>query len=422
MGPKSAASARFASSPAPKIAVGLVLTVFAAVVYWPFADEALAEMTIQRREGRVVILRGGETIEVKDETSLKPRDVVQTQSAGEAVIRLEDSRLLTLAANSRIRIRDTRGVESQSGSLLAETRDPLHVAFGSVKAQTSTGTVRVDRGVSAARVASYRGEITVSAPGEERLEVSSLFEAAPSVNAVPSSTVPYDIDETDPWDRLYLPEVVTLQEQLDQLTAGLRAQIGKERPGLDYFSALAQKEDVSFLRPYLRRAPVNLLVAFTIADQAEKSLAPAFRRAFSLYDRGATWAIAAAIMDVKLNAVVADLEDIVTVAVASSSEGVDSFTEAAGELSQSGEVPPPGELPIDDPPIASEPPPTGGPTDPPPPTEEPNPPEECQNSVDCIKQDVEEEIQPSPTPTPKPTDDPEDDGSLDNLGSGGLLD
>ncbi|MDQ3915472.1 MAG: FecR family protein [Actinomycetota bacterium] len=420
MGSKTTLISRAAVTRSSRVAVGLVLALFAGTACWPFSDDSeLAEMTVQRREGRVLILRGAETIEVEDETSLKPRDVVQTQSSGEAVVRLEGDRLLTLASDSKIRIKDVRTVESQSGSVLADTGEALEVQFGSVTASSSSGTIRIDRGVSATRVASYRGSVTVGAPGEERLQLRTLFEAVPSANAVPRVPAPYDIDSTDPWDRHYLEDVVELQEELDQLTGGLRAQIGKQRPGLGYFSTLAGGQDVGFLRPYLKRAPVNLLVGFTIASHDEdRPLGAAFREAFSLYERGAKWAVAAAIMDVKLNAVVADLEDIATVAVASSSAG-DSFTLASAALSNAGEVPPPpGEGDPGLPPTQA-PPTDGGGTQPPKPTDQPQP-SECPNYAQCTINEAVGGVSPSSSPTPKPTDPPDDppddEDPLDILG------
>lgn len=432
MGSKTTLISRATATRSSKVAVGLVLALFAGTACWPFSDDAeLAEMTVKRNGGRVVILRAGETIQVTDQTSLKPRDVVQTQSSGEALVRLEGDRLLTLAQDSTIKIKDAKTVESQSGSVLVDTKDALDVFFGSVTASSDNGTIRIDRGVSTGRIASYRGAVTVSAPGEERLEVGTLFEAAPSANAVPSSSAPYDMDETDPWDREYLDHVVTLQEELDQLTGGLQAQIGRQRPGLGYFGTLAGGEDVGFMRPYLRRTPVNLLVGFTIASHdTGRPLAASFREAFSLYERGARWAVAAAIMDVKLGAVLADLEDIATVAVAASSEG-DSFTLAAAALSEAGEVPPaPGTGPgVPVPPTQA--PPTdggggGGGTQPPPPTDQPQP-SECPNYQQCAVNEIVEDVAPGGSPTPEPTDppdDPPDDkGPLDILKNGsGLLD
>ncbi|MFN2587635.1 MAG: hypothetical protein ABR613_05920 [Actinomycetota bacterium] len=426
MGTKTSLISRAAATRSSKVAVGLVLALFAGTACWPFSDDSeLAEMTVQRREGRVLILRGSETIEVEDETSLKPRDVVQTQSTGEALVRLEGDRLLTLASDSKIRIKDASTVESQSGSILADAGDALEVRFSSFTASSSSGTIRIDRGVSATRVASYRGAVTVGAPGEERLQVRTLFEAVPSANAVPSAPTPYDIDSSDPWDRRYLEDVVELQEELDQLTGGLQAQIGDQRPGLGYFGTLAGGQDVGFLRPYLKRSPVNLLVGFTIASHDRgASLAESFREAFSLYDRGAEWAVAAAIMDVKLNAVVADLEDIAAVAVASSAQGA-SFTLAAAALSEAGEIPPPpGEEP---PPGATLPPPTdgGGGTQPPKPTDQPQP-SECPNYAQCTINEAVSGVSPSSSPTPEPTnppDDPPDDGDpIDIFGSAPKLD
>ena len=419
MGSNSTIIERFAHTRAPQIAVGLVLVLFVGVAWWRFSDASeLAEMTVKRRAGAVTVLRAGETIEVDDSTSLEPRDVVQTHSSGEAVVRLEGNRLLTLAPDSKIRIRDERGVESQGGSVLATTSDPVVVAFGGARATTSRGAFRIDRGVSAARVGSYEGRVTLSAPGEERLVVGPLYQAAPSVNFMPKTAVPYDFDATDPWDRLHLEEVIALQEELDQLSAGLEAQIGRERPGLDYFSALEKNADVSFMKPYMKRDPINLLVGFTIAAHDDGPLASSFRRAFSLYDQGAEWAVAGAIMGIDLELVVADLEDIANVAVAAASGGNDSFTAAQAALANSGQPPGPG-----DPPPTGPPPSDAPPTEPPPtkpPTEDPDPPDECPDFGSCTIQDVTEPLDPSPSPTPKPTDDPgEDEGPLDILSGGG---
>ena len=422
MGSNSTFIERFAHSRAPQIAVGLVLALFVGVAWWRFSDASvLEEMSVKRRAGLVTILRGGETIEVGDSTSLKARDVVQTDKSGEAIVRLDGDRLLTLAPLSKIRIRDSRGVESQGGSLLAETSDPVTVTFGGARLTAHTATFRIDRGVSAARVGTYDGRVAVSAPGEERLVIGRLFQAAPSVNFMPQAAVPYDFDSSDPWDRQYLEDVMALQEELDQLSAGLETQIERERPGLDFFAALEKGADLSFMKPYLKRDPINLLVGFTIASHDDGPLATSFRRAFSLYDDGAEWAVAAAIMGVKLEPVIADLEDIATVAVFAASGGADSFTAAAGALAEAGRVPGPGVNPLPTaPPPGTNPPPTAPP---PPPSETPDPPKECQNFVECAGEDITDPLDPSPTPTPAPSEDPEDededDGPLNILGNGG---
>lgn len=413
---------RIAHSRAPQIAVGLVLVLFVGVAWWRFSDASeLAEMTVKRRAGLVTVLRAGEVIEVDDSTSLEPRDIVQTHPSGQAVVRLEGNRLLTLAPDSKIRIRDERGVESQGGSLLADASDGLVVVFGDARATTSGATFRVDRGVSAARVGSYDGRVTISAPGEERLVVGRLFQASPSVNFMPQSPVPYDFNSADPWDRQYLEDVMGAQEQLDQLSAGLEGLIGRERPGLDYFAAFEKGADVSFMRSYMRRDPLNLLVAFTIARHDDGALASSFRRAFTLYDRGAEWSVAASIMGVKLEPVISDLEDIATVAVEAASGGDDSFTVAAAALADAGGgTGDPGTDPVP----TGAPPPTAPPTQPPTekPTEKPEPPDECPDWQTCTIDDVTEPLRPSSTPTPEPTDDPEDededDGPLNVLNGG----
>jgi hypothetical protein len=236
---------------------------------------------------------------------------------------------------------------------------------------------------------------------------------------MPQVASPYDFDGDDPWDRLHLEEVISLQEELDQLSAGLEAQIGRERPGLDFFGALQRDADVAFMRPYLERDPINLLVGFTIARHADGPLAPSFRQAFSLYDRGAEWAVAATIMRVDLEAVIGDLEDIASVAVVAASGGDDSFTAAAGALAGSGRIPAqpgPGDPAPTAPPQPTDAPPSDAP---PPPTEKPQPPDECQSFGECTVQDITDPLDPSPSPSPEPTEDPGDEGPLNILDGGG---
>jgi hypothetical protein len=186
---------------------------------------------------------------------------------------------------------------------------------------------------------------------------------------------------------------------------------------------LEKGADVSFMKPFLRRDPINLLVGFTIASHDDGPLAQSFRRAFSLYDDGAEWSVAAAIMGVKLPSVLADLEDIATVAVVAASDGDDSFTAAAAAAADAGRLPgPPGEGPAPTaPPRQTGPPPT---EPPPPPSDKPDPPEECQNVVECAGEDITDPLDPTPSPSPGPTDDPDDpddgkDGPLNILGGGG---
>jgi hypothetical protein len=175
------------------------------------------------------------------------------------------------------------------------------------------------------------------------LIVTALHEATIAADEVPGAGKPYRLDPNDPWDQNELQEVIELEDELDLLSKGFSRQLGNDRPDLAYFNALSDGENVSFMRPYLKRRAVDLLIGFTVADNdRHRPLKTSFRQAFHLYDQGATWGITATILDVSARPVVAQLEDVIigTGVVADSGTGDEpAFTVAAAEEG-SGAQPP----------------------------------------------------------------------------------
>ncbi len=388
-----------------KLSLALAVATLAGTACWPFSDDAaLAEMTVRRREGKVQVIRAGEIIEVKDVFTLEPRDVVETGNGSLADLRLEGTRRLVMTSETNLRIKDSTAVEARTGSVLAETEDPLEAAFGNVVVQSSDAVMRIDQGIVTARAGVYRGRVALSAPGEDTLEIGPLYEAGVTANDLPRAPRPYRLEESDPWDRQWLEDVVELEEELTQLTQGLKSQLGGSKPTLAYFRELADGDDVGFMKRYLSKSPTALLVAFVIASHTDMPLEKAFRRAFSLFEAGAKWGVVAKILGADFNFLIADLEDIVlgTTAVAGGSGGRAAFTVAAAEAAEAptaGAVSAPG--PRQPPPDADGPPDERSPKD----DDKKKPKEpadECSDVVECAEEDIKDKLQPSPTPTPTP--------------------
>jgi hypothetical protein len=384
-----------------KLAIGLCVVLLSASACWPFGDDApLTEMTLRRESGTVELLRDGEVIGVGDLASLQPGDVVQADRGARAILRLQGDRIIEIAAfktKARVRIANGARIEAQSGNLLARAQAQTEVVFGDVEASGSGATFRLDRGLASSRAAVYKGRIRLTAPGERSLSVSRLRQASIAVDDVPGMADPYRINADDPWDRQLLGHVLDLEEELTLLATGFQNQLGRQRPTLAFFRALAKGRDVSFMRPYLRRAPAtDLLIAFNIALRAqEDSVKHAFKQAFKWFERGASWGVVAELLNVRGRILIAQIERIIELSTKGKDIGPE-FTVAAAEEAATG---PPsdgggGAQPPDD---GSEPPDDGGGNSPKPKPSEP--PDECTDTIDCIAEDILPDSSPSPTPS-----------------------
>lgn len=395
------------------------LTIFLAIALvggLACADEqTLSDMELSVREGVVNVLRDGETIRVgvDDKLGLKPGDVVETKQGTLAKFALEggpDERRGEMQGSSRILVRSTTSLEAQSGQLLMSVEEPVTVIAGSVTARTAGATFRVDRGFGSDRAGVYSGAIDLDSPGQPRLRLETLFQATLVAGDLPSQGRPYRLDETDAWDKSLLEQVVNLEQQLEVLARGLTPQLRGQRPDLDYFRALTDGRNVNFMRDYLRRKPVDLLIGFTIARNAPQKLAPAFREGFNLFDQGARWGVAAKIMEVEPRPVVAQLERMILatgVVAADGSGNRADFSVAAATGADTGG---PSTVASTDG-TGGEPPSTGNP--PPPddggkkPGDEPTPtesPDECSSSTECTVNDILGQ-RPSPSPSPSGEDE-----------------
>lgn len=405
-----------------KLSIPIAICLLAGVAFWPFdGEQALAAMSLRKKgEGKVEILRGTEPIEVgTDDVPVEPGDLIRTYKGAQAQVALEGDRVaflggvgaaLTGGPAAQMRIIDTKSVETETGTVVAEAKEPMEVVFGDATARSDNGVIRIDRRSGSARAAAYAGRAMLSAPGEANIELDRLMES-PATASDLRPPQPYQLNPDDAFDSLHLLDVIELEQRLGQISLGLESQLGPQKPNLDYFRALAGGKDVSALKPYMNRPTIELLLGFTVASNTDElGFAPALRQAFGHRDQGGTWGVIAAILRSVHRALVADLTSIAvsTNAVAAGAGENAQFTVAAAQEATEGGIAPVEPVPGDDPGGEDpEPPDDPGGEDPEPPDDE-EPAEDCSSSAECGVDDVRERFLPSPDPSPTDFLDPVD--------------
>jgi len=399
-----------------KLSIPLVACLLAGVAFWSFdGDQALAAMSLRKQgDGKVEILRGsGATIEVgSDDVSVEPGDLIRTYKGAQAQVALEGDRVVFLGGvgaavaggpGGQMRIIDPTSVETETGTVVAEAEEPTEVVFGDATARSDSGVIRVDRRSGSARAAAYSGTAMLSAPGEANIELSRLMES-PATASDLRPPQPYHLNPEDPFDEQRLDAVISLEAQLGRISAGLASQLGRKKPNLAYFRELAEGENVSAIKSYMKRPTIELLLGFTVASNTDAyDFAPALRQAFGHRDQGGTWGVIASILRSTHRTLVADLTSIAvsTGAVAAGTGEDVQFTVAAAQEANQGSGGPADPAPGDDPGDDPRPPDDPGDGDPDPPDEEEEA-EDCSGGIECDAEEVRERF--LPTPDPSPTD------------------
>lgn len=366
-------------------------------------SDAIPEMSLQRFDGPVEIVRDEQRIQVEDTESIRPGDVIHTSETGRARLRLTGSRLGWLLPQTELAITDESSLALLRGSVRTRSDEGISVVFDGITASADAAHLRVDQGFGSARASSYSGEVHLAKPGQPRLTLNSLFEAPTAAGDLPGSTRPYRLNEDDEWDDQVLQEEIALDYDLGLFGDGLRSQLGASRPSVGYFSELAGKR-VGFMRPYLKRNTVELLIGFSVAENArDASLKSAFKRALRLRKDGGRWGVVASILRSPHNDLLADLESIIVGTGAGNRGGGEpEFTlaaaaEATGGTSGPTTTNPPGTGTASDDPEGSDKEPKKKSDDP--------EPKDCSSNQDpeCIAKEIQDTLgggDPSPSPSP----------------------
>ena len=398
-----------------RISIPLALCLFAGVACWPFdGEQALAAMSLRKQgEGKVEIVRGTDAIEVGGEdVPVEPGDLIRAYKGALATVALEGDRIASLGGASataggvqgQMRIIDTTSVEAETGTVVAEAGEAMDVVFGDAVASSDDGVFRIDRRSGSARAAAYSGTALLSAPGEANILLERLMES-PATASDLRPPQPYQLNPDDPFDEQRLGEVITLEQKLGQLSAGLAFQIGRQKPNLAYFAELGDGEDVSPLKPHLKqRSTIDLLLGFTIATTTEDyPFGRAVNDAFEYRDQGGTWGVIASILRSSPRLLVADLTDIaVSTGTVAAGTGEDpQFTVAAAEAADDGGT----NEPIDRDPGDNDPNPPDDDNDPgnggnDPGGDDDEEAEDCGGGPECDAEEIRDRLLPSPGPSP----------------------
>ena len=396
------------------LALAVVAGVVGSVYLRDSGELGAMEVVKSSAKGVVEIHRGNEVIDVGSQpVSLEPQDVVVTNGKGLAELNLEnESRSVRLQRNTRLRIRSSTVVEAQQGSILAEASNaPMEVLFDDVSTRFSSARFRLDRGFGTARAASFDGRVRLQSAGEPRVELTRLMQVEVAAGDLPTSAVPYRLKVSDAWDNEFLGDVVDLTRDLDPLVTGFARQLGNERPSLAYFAGLTT-DDVSFMKKYLSRSVTDLLIAFTIADNdPDASFKETFKWAFRYLDDGASYGVAATLLDVEPNALVAQLEGLIVDSGVVAADGG-----AGGDASLVFGAPDASTSSSDSASTTTETESVSGGVE----GESNEDVSDCSDVIDCGVQDVEDELPPGPGPGPSEEEDPPTN-SLPGGDDGGLL-
>jgi hypothetical protein len=405
----------------------LIAVVMVASVACGGGEEALSDMQLREEFGTVVVVRDGEVSNVVGTFGLQPGDIVATRKDSGATFALEGggrTRRVELQSETQVLIESPTSIEARKGEVLLAANAPTTARFDGVRATSALeATVfRIDRGFGSARAGVYSGAATLASPGQSRLRLEEFLEATVVAGDVPGNDQPYQMDVRDEWDAEHLGPYFELETQLRDLASGFTNQLNSsQKPGLDYFSALADGRSVGFLQPFLRRRPADLLIGFVLAQRADAPLDDAFEKAFDYYDQGARWGIVAALMGIQPSPILAQLEQVILgTGVAQKDGGEAVFTvaaaEAGGGSSDVASQPSDG---ANDPGIGDDP---GGGEDPKDPGGggDEEPPDECSDGAECDVEDVVQDVlgDDPPEPSPSPTDEEDQDDLLE----GGLFD
>lgn len=378
--------------------------------------DVLGEMELSAVQD-VTVLRGGEVMSVDKTFELEPLDVISTGGGrSSAKFNLAGARRFELPANSAAQVVSPSAIGLQEGKVLANTSASTRVLVGDIEvtAPNSDALFRLDR-MSSVRTGVYQGSVDISSPGEGSLHIPRYFQASVAVLApnVPSKAAPYSLSERDPWDEDHLGKILDLNRDLTLTGRGLAGEFSG-KPSLAYFSEVANT-DAGFMKPYLKHRPADLLIGLTVAKGIKSMrLAPAFRKTLDLFERGASWGIAAAIMRAKPKTLLASLGNLIAKSgLAGGKSGAAAAlalsTGATGPGTSEGIPGPttdPTTPPNDDPTEGPGPGPSPSPSPSPSPTAT-NPPPECDTDAECLIEDIE-----------PPIDNPFDD-DLDKQLSGG---
>lgn len=273
----------------------------------------------------------------------------------------------------------------EHGDLLVEARRDTVTVDGGKALVSVAGAAKLRRAVSLV-AGVYEGNVILQNSGQSLGVPRYRQAAAVGTGVLPDAPEPLDLRASDEWDRRLLPQVLTLDEQLQIFSRGFEAQLptgGGTGPEL-YRSVLPDLGDAPITPELLAgRAPGENLIGLTLVALDRGEFTTKVRRIFGFRSQGAIWGLVAADRNLNPNPVLVNLQfavgKIFPVAAPAGPEGLrgrNGRPRPSGPggppapTTPSPETPPPASPPAPTPPPptppATQPPPSPPPSTPPP--------------------------------------------------------
>jgi len=246
--------------------------------------------------GDVRLVQGDDPVPVEGTENLVPGDVVITGAGGRARLELGVGRSVELAPRAAVEVGGLGLAEVVEGSVLARAEDPgLSLRAGDAEIEGRASVFRVDRGFSVT-LAVYRGEAAL--PGSGVAPVSALRQlTVVAGGSVPRGPQPLVVRPDDPWDARLLGPFIDLGLRLVDLQRGLGRQLPADRGPLAVAEILSREYSPSAAReladtslPAAERV-VAAAVSEEVAIAAGQSLLDALDGVLDLRLEGAHWIV-----------------------------------------------------------------------------------------------------------------------------------
>jgi hypothetical protein len=252
------------------------------------------ELRVVPLTGQVRLLHGGEPSVLEETTPVAAGDLVTTGPSGRARVELGVGGSIELAPGARLRVGSPDRAEVLDGSALARAASGLTLTAGDAQIEGRDSVFRLDRAFSIT-LGVYRGQ--ASLPGTGVAPVPALRQATVVAGGdVPRGPRPLVVRPDDPWDASLLGPFIDLGLELDDLQRGLARQL----PPGDAADAVGAALAENFPREVIVEAMAEVraaeaVVAAVVSERAARlageSLEVVLSRVVDLRLEGAQWIV-----------------------------------------------------------------------------------------------------------------------------------
>jgi hypothetical protein len=295
--------------------VAIVVAALAAAACVRTSAEGPEGLQIVPLGGEVMLVQGDDPVPVEEAEDVVPGDVVITGPGGRARLKLGLGRSVELAPRAAVEVGGLGLAEVVEGSVLARADDPgLSLRAGDAEIEGRGSVFRVDRSFSVT-LAVYRGEAALPDSGVSPVPALRQLTVVAG-GSVPRGHQPLVVRPDDPWDALLLGPFIDLGLQLVDLQRGLGRQIPSDGGPQAVAEVLGQEFTSSTVRAVSDGSipPAEAVVTAVVSEEAARvagqSLLTALEQVIDLRLEGAHWIVVLARWGVVGAALIDHLSDL----------------------------------------------------------------------------------------------------------------